>query len=132
MAVVGAADALQKPADSLGCADLQYEIDIAPVDAQVERRGGDGGAQIASRHRRFHLLAVIRRQAAVMQGDGQLVDVEVALRGRPRAEQVGLVGGLNVERVAIELGVDGDRFDPHLLAAADYAECDFATVGDQN
>ncbi|CAB5033485.1 unannotated protein [freshwater metagenome] len=70
--------------------------------------------------------------AALLDYFEQLVDVEVALSGRTGAEQVGLVGGLNVERITVELGVDGDRFDPHLLAAADYAECNFATVGDQN
>ena len=45
------------------------------------------------------------------------LDVEVALGGRRAAEQVGLVGALDVQRVAVELGVDGDGGDAELVAA---------------
>ena len=44
-AVVGAADALRQPAGALRRADMDDEIDVAPVDAEIERRGGDDGAQ---------------------------------------------------------------------------------------
>ena len=45
-AVVGAADALQQAGDALGRADLDHLVDAAPVDAEVERGGGDHGAQL--------------------------------------------------------------------------------------
>jgi hypothetical protein len=42
--VIGPTDALGKPARTLGRADIDDEIDIAPVDAEVERRGAHHGA----------------------------------------------------------------------------------------
>ena len=60
------------------------------------------------------------------------LDVEVALgRGRP-AQQVGLVGPLDVQCLAIELGVHGHRRDAHLAQRADDADSDLAAVGDQH
>ena len=66
--MVGAADALQKPAGAFRCAEMNDEIDIAPVDAEVERRRRDDGAQLAGRHRRFDLLALGGVERSVMQG----------------------------------------------------------------
>ena len=62
----------------------------------------------------------------------QLVDVEIALRGRAGPEQIGLVSPFDVDRVAIELGVDRDRRDTELFARADDSDRDLATVGDQD
>jgi len=45
-AVVGAADALHQAAHALGRAHLDHEVDIAPVDAEVERRGRHDRAQL--------------------------------------------------------------------------------------
>ena len=45
--VVGAADALQQPRGALRRADIDDEIDVAPVDAEIERRGADHRAQLA-------------------------------------------------------------------------------------
>ena len=61
-----------------------------------------------------------------------LVDVEVALGGCGRAEQVGLVSETDVRGVAIHLGVDRDRAHAQLLAGADHADGDLAAVGDQD
>jgi hypothetical protein len=41
--VVGAADALQQAAGTLRRADMHDQIDIAPVNAEIERRGADDG-----------------------------------------------------------------------------------------
>ena len=49
VAVVGAADALDEALDVLRRADLDDEVDVAPVDAEVERAGGDDGAEAARR-----------------------------------------------------------------------------------
>ena len=58
--------------------------------------------------------------------------VDVALGHGLPAERVRLVGEADVERVAVEFGVHGDRGDPHLPGGADDSDGDFATVGDQD
>ena len=60
------------------------------------------------------------------------LDVEVALGGRRAAEQVGLVGAPDVQRVAIDLGVHGDRRHAELLQRADHADRDLSAVGDED
>ena len=45
--VVGAADPLQQPRAALGRAHLHDQVDVAPVDAEVEAGGGDQPAQLA-------------------------------------------------------------------------------------
>jgi len=60
------------------------------------------------------------------------VDVEVALGRRRGAEQVGLGGPLDVQGVAIELRVHGDRRDPELVERADDADGYLAAIGDQD
>ena len=62
----------------------------------------------------------------------QLVDVQVGLRGRSRAEQERLVGAAHVERVAVRLGVHANRRDAHLAERAHDADGDLAPVGDQD
>ena len=62
----------------------------------------------------------------------QLVDVEVGLGGRARTEQMSLGGPLDVLRVAVGLGVHGDRFDPELVERSDDPDGDLAAVGDQD
>ena len=61
-----------------------------------------------------------------------LVDHEVALGGRARAEQVRLVGAPDVRRVAIGLGVDGHAGDAELLERSHHADGDLAAVCDQD
>ena len=48
--MVGAADALEKAAGSLGRSDIDDEIHVTPVDAKVEGRGADHGFQLARCH----------------------------------------------------------------------------------
>ena len=71
-AVVGAADALDQAARAFWRADVDDEVDIAPVDAEVERRGRDDGAQFAGGHRGFDLFALRGVERAVMQADRQI------------------------------------------------------------
>ena len=65
--VVGAADALRQARHALGRADLDDEIDIAPIDAEIERGGRDYRPQLARRHRRLDLAALLGGEAAVME-----------------------------------------------------------------
>ena len=61
-----------------------------------------------------------------------LGDVEVGLgRGRA-AEGVGLVGEADEEGVAVRVGVHRDGADAGVLAGADHADGDLATVGDED
>ena len=57
----------------------------------------------------------------------QPVDVEVAA-----LEQIGLVGAPRVQRVAVDLGVHGDRCDPELLQRPDDPHRDLPTVGHEH
>ena len=57
---------------------------------------------------------------------------EVALRRRGGAQQVGLAGARDVQRVAVELGVHGDARDPELFERAHDADGDLTAVGDQD
>jgi hypothetical protein len=77
------------------------------------------------------VAGVDRLGAGALDRVEQLLDRQVALAPPARAEQVGLVGALDVQRVAVELGVDGDRRDAELLAGADDPHRDLAAVGDQ-
>lgn len=79
-AVVGAADALRKTACALGRADIHHEIDIAPVDAEIERGGANDGAKRARRHCRLHLAPLADVERAVVQGNRQIVVVDVPQR----------------------------------------------------
>ena len=61
------------------------------------------------------VAGVDRLGARLLGGLDDLLDVQVAL-GRDRgADQEGLVGLAHVRRIAVDLGVDGDRADAHLL-----------------
>ena len=76
-AVIGAADALGKARGALRRADMDDQIDIAPIDAEIERRGGDDGAQAIFRHGLLHLAALADIERTVMQRDRQRVLVDV-------------------------------------------------------
>ena len=68
--VVGTADPLNQALDVLGGADLDDEVHIAPVDAQIETAGADHGAQLAALHRTFDPVTLYAIKAAVMNADG--------------------------------------------------------------
>ena len=70
-AVIGAAHALQQPRDTFGRADLDDLIHIPPINAEIERGGGDHRAQLTRRHGRFHLAALVNLQAAMVECDRQ-------------------------------------------------------------
>ena len=70
--MVGAADALDEARAAFRRADLDDEIDVAPVNAEIERRGADDGAELAFGHGRFDLAALFLGQGTVMQGNRQV------------------------------------------------------------
>ena len=58
----------------------------------------------------------------------QPLDVEIALRGRGRAEQVRLVGIGDVQGARIALRIDGHRADAELAERPEDADRDLAAV----
>ncbi len=73
--VIGPADALGEPARTLGRADIDDEIDIAPVDAEIERRGRDHGAEPPLHHRRLDLPPLAHVERTVMERDRKVIVV---------------------------------------------------------
>ena len=59
-------------------------------------------------------------------------NVEITLRGRGWSNTRGFVGETDVQRISIDVTVNGDRLDPHLLARPDYAASDLAAISDQD
>ena len=64
-----AADPLQEARDRARRAELADEIDVADVDAQLERRGGDQRLQLAVLQPLLGVEPLLLGQAAVMRGD---------------------------------------------------------------
>ena len=56
IAVVGAPDPLDQPLDVARRADLDHQIDRAPVDAQIQAAGRHHGAQFACGHRGLQVI----------------------------------------------------------------------------
>jgi hypothetical protein len=78
-------------------------------------------------------VARVHRVGAGAAGDGEdLGDHEVGVRARLPVEGVRLVGERDVQRVAVLVGVDGDRADPRIPRRPDDADGDLAPVGDQD
>ena len=72
-------------------ADLNHQIDSAPVDAQIQRSGADHGAEFACDHGGFDPVALFAGKGAVVDGDGQVFGI-----GKPEVtqEQLGLRAGV--------------------------------------
>ena len=62
VAVVGAANALDEAFDVLRRADLNDQIDRAPVDAEIKAAGADHGAQGTRHHRCLDPFALFAGQ----------------------------------------------------------------------
>ncbi len=69
-----AADALQERGDRAGAAELAHQIDIADVDAELERCGRDERTQLAALQALLGVEPVLARQAAVVRGDVLFAD----------------------------------------------------------
>ena len=71
-------------------------------------------------------------RAGLAAGLHDLVDQQITLgRGR-RADQHGLVGHLDVQRIAVGLGIHRYRLDPHPARSLDDPAGDLAAICDQN
>ncbi len=116
--MVGAADPLDQPARALGGPDVDAEVDIAPIDSEVEGGGRHHGLEPAFRHGGLDPAALADIERAMMQRDGQVVAVdppqvpEQLLGLEPRVdEQQGQLGGLD-RGVDLPDGVSGTMARP--------------------
>ena len=96
-------------------------------DAGLGQRLGEGFALGEKAVARMHGLG-----AGLLAGCDDLVDDQIALRRRRRADQHRLVGHLDMERVAVGVGIDGDGRDAHAPGGLDDAAGDLAAIGNQD
>ena len=82
--VAGAADALQEAGDRARRAELADQVDVADVDAELQRRGGHQHLQLAALQPLLGVEALLLRQAAVVRGDRVFAE-PLATTGAPRA-----------------------------------------------
>ena len=73
-----------------------------------------------------------RLGAGLAAGLDDLVDHQIAFGRRRRPDQHGLVGHLDMQRVAVGFGIDRDGLDPHAARGLDDPAGDLAAIGDQN
>ncbi len=73
-----------------------------------------------------------RLGAGPAAGVDDLVDDQIAFGRRRRPDRHRLVGHLDMQRVAVGLGIDRDRLDAHPARGLDDPAGDFAAIGDQD
>src|SRR6056297_4213690 len=99
VAVIRPADPLNQTLDVLRSTHLDHEVDIAPVDPEIEASRTDDGLEATRHHRRLDPLALLAREAAVVDADWQalvvpepeVVKVDLGLRAGVVEDQGGLV-----------------------------------------
>ena len=75
VAVVGPADALDQAFDVLRRADLNDQIDITPIDPQIERPGANDGPEFPGNHSTFNPFALFPRQGPMVDADRQILGI---------------------------------------------------------
>ena len=104
--VIGAADPLQDARCALRRADIDHEIDIAPIDAEIERGRAHHRAQSAGHHGVLDLAPLRHVERAVMQRDGEIVVVDAP---QFLEQEFGLAAGIDEDKrglVALDQVVD--------------------------
>ena len=96
-------------------------------DAGFGQRLGEGRALGEKAVARMHGFG-----AALLAGGDDLIDDQIALRRGRRADQHGVVGHLDMERVAVGFGIDRDGRNPHAAGGLDDAAGDLAAIGNQD
>ena len=119
-----------------GCDLFRGDLVAHRLD-RARGRADEGHAQLVQRFGELHVLgqkAIARMDsfgAALLDRIHDLVDHDIAFRGRGRADMDRLIGHFHMQRVAVGIRVDGDSGDAHLAGGLDNAAGDLAPVGDQ-
>ena len=96
-------------------------------DAGLVERTGKRRALGKKAVARMHGLGAARFTC----GD-DIVDHQIALRGRRRPDRYRLVGHFDMERVTVGFGIDRDRFNSHPTRGLDDPAGDLAAIGNQD
>src|SRR2546423_1025149 len=73
-----------------------------------------------------------RFRAGCLAGGNDLLDLQITFRRRWRTDMHRRVGHLDVQRVAVGIGIDRDGRNSHLARRADDPAGDLAAIGDQD
>ncbi len=68
----------------------------------------------------------------LLAGGDDLVHDQIGLFRGGRADADGFIGQIDVQRILVGFGINGDGLDAHLAGGLDDAAGNFAAVGDQN
>ena len=68
----------------------------------------------------------------LLDGGDDLLGAQVALARGRRPDRPGLLGQLDVQRIAVGFGINGDGGDPEAARGADHPAGDFTAIGDQD
>ena len=74
-AMIGTSNSLQQPRTPFRCTDIDHQIDVAPIDAKIQRRCANYRAQLAGGHRVFDASSLRNIKGAVMKCDGEIIVV---------------------------------------------------------
>ena len=96
-------------------------------DAGLGERLGEGGPL-----REEAVAGMHRLRAALLARGDDLLDDQVALRRRRRADGNGRIGHFHMQGVAIRVGIDRDGFNTHAARGFDNPAGDLAAVGNQD
>ena len=69
--MIGPSYALHEAFDVFGGTDLNYQVDVPPVDTEVKRSCTDDRPQVAAHHRGLDAEALLAVERAVVDSDGQ-------------------------------------------------------------
>ena len=76
--MIGSSNSLQEPRAAFRRANIDHQIDVAPVHAKIERRRAHHRPQFTGGHRIFDTAPLRDIERAVMQRDGEIVVVRRA------------------------------------------------------
>ena len=103
-----------------------FDVGTDKHDTGLIERAGEGGILGEEA-----IAGMNRLGAGRLRGGDDLADVEIGLGGLRRADRNGLVGHIDVHRVAVRLGIDRYGLDAEPARGPDDAAGDLAPISDE-